>query len=167
MIYDILYMAALRRINKDLLDIKSGDYLNIDAGPTELKKHNAEGKIETTQNMFKWMATIIGPTGTPYDGGVFSLEIAFPNNYPFKPPAVKFLTKIYHPNINVDGQICLDVLRETWSPGMNVGKLLASICSLFGDPNADDPLNAEAGKLYQQDKLKFDQKAREWTETYA
>ena len=158
---------ALRRIRKDLMDINSGTYLTISAGPKESKKYNKEGEIVVEQNMFEWLATIIGPEGTPYEGGVFKLEIGFPDDYPFGTPAGKFITMIYHPNINTNGSICLDILKDKWSPSLTVGKLLISICSLLGDPNPTDPLNDEAARLLVKNPAKFEVTAREYTKQYA
>ena len=72
---------------------------------------------------------------SPYDGGVFFLDINFPQDYPFKPPKVRFQTKIYHCNVNDKGGICLDILKDNWSPALTVSKVLLSICSLLTDPN--------------------------------
>jgi ubiquitin-protein ligase len=74
----------------------------------------------TTQ--FHWQATIMGPGDSPYSGGVFFLAIHFPTDYPFKPPKVNFTTRIYHPNINSNGSICLDILRDQWSPALTISK---------------------------------------------
>ena len=78
---------------------------------------------------------ILGPSGSPYAGGVFFLDIHFPADYPFKPPKVAFKTRIYHCNINSNGQICLDILKDQWSPALTVSKVLLSVCSLLTDPN--------------------------------
>ncbi|XP_010084401.1 PREDICTED: ubiquitin-conjugating enzyme E2 D3-like, partial [Pterocles gutturalis] len=72
--------------------------------------------------MFHWQATIMGPNDSPYQGGVFFLTIHFPTDYPFKPPKVAFTTRIYHPNINSNGSICLDILRSQWSPALTISK---------------------------------------------
>ena len=109
----------------------------------------------------------MGPTGTPYAGGVFKLQMDFPNDYPFKPPKTTFKTKVYHPNISSDGGICLDILRENWSPALTVSKLLLSICSLLEDPNPKDPLSPEPAKLYQENRVEYDRRAREWTQKHA
>uniref|UniRef100_A0A672RJI4 E2 ubiquitin-conjugating enzyme n=1 Tax=Sinocyclocheilus grahami TaxID=75366 RepID=A0A672RJI4_SINGR len=74
------------------------------------------------EDLFHWQATIMGPNDSPYQGGVFFLTIHFPTDYPFKPPKVAFTTKIYHPNINSNGSICLDILRSQWSPALTVSK---------------------------------------------
>ena len=123
-----------RRLRKELDDIVKNPPINCSAGLVN-------------NNLFTWEATIIGPCNTVYSGGIFRLIISFPNNYPFKPPKVKFKTRMYHPNIDNFGSICLDILKKNWSPVLNIVKLLLSICSLLTDPNPDDPLNMEAANL--------------------
>ena len=88
-------------------------------------------------------ATIMGPPDSPYTGGVFFLNIQFPSDYPFKPPKVNFTTKIYHCNVNSNGAICLDILKDQWSPALTISKVLLSISSLLTDPNPNDPLVPE------------------------
>uniref|UniRef100_A0A673C980 Ubiquitin-conjugating enzyme E2 D2-like n=1 Tax=Sphaeramia orbicularis TaxID=375764 RepID=A0A673C980_9TELE len=118
-------------------------------------------------DMFHWQATIMGPTDSPYQGGVFFLTIHFPTDYPFKPPKVAFTTRIYHPNINSNGSICLDILRSQWSPALTISKVLLSICSLLCDPNPDDPLVPEIARIYKTDNQKYNKLAQEWTAKYA
>ena len=118
-------------------------------------------------DLFHWKATILGPEKTPFQGGIFFLDIFYPTDYPFKPAKFRFTTKLYHPNINSDGGICLDILKEQWSPALTTSKVLLSICSLLCDPNPDDPLVPEIANLYKKDKNKYNQKAREWTQLYA
>ncbi|XP_023199422.1 ubiquitin-conjugating enzyme E2 D4 isoform X1 [Xiphophorus maculatus] len=118
-------------------------------------------------DLFHWQATIMGPSDSPYQSGVFFLTIHFPTDYPFKPPKVAFTTKIYHPNINSNGSICLDILRSQWSPALTVSKVLLSICSLLCDPNPDDPLVPEIAHTYKADREKYNKLAREWTQKYA
>lgn len=100
---------------------------------------------------------------SPYAGGVFFLSITFPTDYPFKPPKVSFTTKIYHPNINANGSICLDILRDQWSPALTISKVLLSICSMLTDPNPDDPLVPDIAHLYKTDRTRYEATAREWT----
>jgi len=118
---------ALKRIHKELNDLARDPPAQCSAGPVG-------------DDMFHWQATIMGPNDSPYQGGVFFLTIHFPTDYPFKPPKVAFTTRIYHPNINSNGSICLDILRSQWSPALTISKVLLSICSLLCDPNPDDPL---------------------------
>jgi len=109
----------------------------------------------------------MGPTETPYEGGIFKLKIDFPADYPFKPPKLQFVTKIYHCNVNANGSICLDILQSQWSPALTIGKVLLSICSLLTDPNPDDPLVPEIAKLYKEDRKKHDETALAWTQQHA
>lgn len=118
-------------------------------------------------DLFHWKAYIIGQEESPYEGGKFELEITFSTDYPFRPPMIHFVTKIYHCNISSQGKICLDILNDQWSPALTVGKLLLSILSLLTDPNPKDPLVPEIAKLYLTDKEAHDQRAREWTHKYA
>ena len=90
---------------------------------------NTGGSEIIDDDINTWDATIIGPEKTPYESGMFKLTIVFPDNYPFKPPKVKFNTRIFHPNINKHGSICLDILNKNWSPALTVSKLLLSISS--------------------------------------
>ena len=146
---------SLKRISKEL---------------SELQKHPVEGcsaKPVDTENIFKWRAVIVGPSETPYSGGVFHLDVMFPEDYPISPPSMKFSTKIYHCNVNDEGAICLDILKENWSPSLTLSKILLSICSLLGDPNPDDPLVPEIANLYVKDRKKHDENAKKWTDKYA
>jgi ubiquitin-conjugating enzyme E2 D/E len=104
---------------------------------------------------------------SPYQDGVFFLSIHFPTDYPFKPPKVNFQTRIYHPNINSNGSICLDILRDQWSPALTISKVLLSICSMLTDPNPDDPLVPEIAHVYKTNRDKYNATAEEWTRKYA
>ena len=147
-------MSAAKRITKELANLKKDPPANCSAGP--------EG-----DDIFHWTATIMGPEGTPYHGGIFYLNITFPENYPFKPPKVHFVTKIYHPNVNSGGGICLDVLKENWSPALTISKILISICSLLDDPNPDDPLVPDIARQYKENRAAYDVTARAWTLDFA
>jgi ubiquitin-conjugating enzyme E2 D/E len=109
----------------------------------------------------------MGPSDSPYSGGVFFLAIHFPTDYPFKPPKVNFTTRIYHPNINSNGSISLDILRDQWSPQLTISKVLLSICSFLDDPNPYDPLVPEIAHVYKTDRTRYEATAREWTRKYA
>jgi ubiquitin-conjugating enzyme E2 C len=86
-------------------------------------------------DMLKWRATITGPDDTPYAKLNFKLSLVFPTNYPFSPPVVLFRTPIYHPNFDFSGRICLDILKDKWTPSYNVQTILLSLQSLLGEPN--------------------------------
>jgi ubiquitin-conjugating enzyme E2 D/E len=145
---------AIRRLQKELSEIQKDTPVNCSAGPTN-------------SDLFNWEATIIGPTETPYEGGIFNLKILFPVDYPFKPPKITFETRIYHPNINANGGICLDILKDQWSPALNITKVLLSICSLLDEPNPDDPLMPEIAQIFKNNKPEFTRLAREHTLKYA
>ncbi len=118
-------------------------------------------------DLFHWQATIMGPTGSPYQGGLFYLSIVIPVDYPFKAPKIAFTTKIYHCNVNSNGSICLDILKDAWSPALKISTALLSICSLMDDPNPNDPLMPEIAFLYKTDKARHNANAKQWTEEYA
>lgn len=145
---------AARRILKELNDIAKDPPCNCSAGPAG-------------NDMFNWQATITGPPDSPYEGGVFFLTVTFPTDYPFKPPKVTFQTRIYHCNIAHNGNICLDILKDQWSPALTIAKVLLSIASLLCDPNPDDPLVQDIAQCLKCDKCKHDQTAKEWTVRYA
>lgn len=145
---------ASKRINKELKDLQKDPPASCSAGPV-------------ADDMFHWQATIMGPGDSPFAGGVFLVQIHFPPDYPFKPPKVSFRTKVFHPNINSNGSICLDILKEQWSPALTISKVLLSICSLLTDPNPDDPLVPEIAHMYKSDKAKYEATARSWTQKYA
>ncbi|BAM41143.1 Ubiquitin-conjugating enzyme E2 D2 [Babesia sp. Xinjiang] len=145
---------ALKRIHKELADLTKDPPTNCSAGPVG-------------DDMFHWQATIMGPHNSLYQNGVYFLNIHFPSDYPFKPPKVAFTTKVYHPNINNNGAICLDILKDQWSPALTISKVLLSISSLLTDPNPDDPLVPEIAQLYKQNRKLYESTVREWVQKYA
>ena len=145
---------AGKRVRKEWKEIRKESVTNFSAGPE-------------SDDMFVWSAVIMGPSDSVYQGGVFRLRIRFPPDYPFKPPKITFVTKIYHPNVNGSGGICLDVLKDQWSPALTITKVLLSISSLMTDPNPDDPLVPEIAALYQTNIQAYNDRAREWVRKYA
>lgn len=105
---------ALKRIQRELQELGRDPPANCSAGPVG-------------DDLFHWQATIMGPDDSPYSGGVFFLDIHFPADYPFKPPKVSFTTRIYHCNINSNGGICLDILKDQWSPALTISKVTINL----------------------------------------
>ncbi|XP_052080977.1 ubiquitin-conjugating enzyme E2 E1-like [Mytilus californianus] len=146
--------TSLKRIQKELAEITLDPPPNCSAGPKN-------------DNMYEWVSTILGPPGSVYEGGVFFLDIHFSTDYPFKPPKVTFRTRIYHCNINSNGVICLDILKDNWSPALTISKVLLSICSLLTDCNPSDPLVGSIATQYLQNRPEHDRVARQWTKRFA
>tara|TARA_B110001452_G_C15116106_1_gene389053 strand:+ start:270 stop:770 length:501 start_codon:yes stop_codon:yes gene_type:complete len=144
-----------KRLLKELKMMKKNndDYINADLYENDLNH---------------WIATIKGPKDTPYEDGTFKLEIHIPSKYPMCPPKVKFITKVYHPNINEAGHICLDILKEKeWSAALSIRTLLISICSLLQDPNPDDPLVGTIASEYKEDYQTYINNAKASTKEHA
>ncbi|KAB5514005.1 hypothetical protein DKX38_027911 [Salix brachista] len=96
-------------------------------------------------NIFKWTALIKGPSETPFEGGVFQLVFSVPEQYPLQPPQVRFLTKIFHPNVHFKtGEICLDILKNAWSPAWTLQSVCRAIIALMAHPEPDSPLNCDS-----------------------
>eukprot|EP00933_Yihiella_yeosuensis_P053255 TRINITY_DN51446_c0_g1_i1.p2 TRINITY_DN51446_c0_g1~~TRINITY_DN51446_c0_g1_i1.p2 ORF type:complete len:150 (+),score=39.07 TRINITY_DN51446_c0_g1_i1:101-550(+) len=108
-----------------------------------------------------------GPDGTPYEGGNYQLELFLPEGYPMEPPKVRFLTKIYHPNIDKLGRICLDVLKDKWSPALQIRTVLLSIQALLSAPEPSDPLDTTVADHFVQKPKEAEQMARDWNARFA
>ena len=147
-------MSTIHRLKNELKELETNPPTNCSAGIID-------------DDIYNWQATIMGPVGSPYEGGVFYLKIHFPQDYPFKPPKVKFLTKIYHCNINSNGNICLDILKDQWSPALTISKILLSIGSLMDDQNPNDPLVTDIADLYIRNQARFIENAKYYTLKYA
>ncbi|MCJ1294198.1 hypothetical protein MMC34_005755 [Xylographa carneopallida] len=118
-------------------------------------------------DIFNCLGAIYGPQGTPYEGGIFYLWIMFPPSYPFNPPRIRFLTRILHPNITPDGRLCLDVLREKWSPALTISHMLLSICSFLDDPTPEQSLVKQASRRYMTNRAAYEDDVRMCVKRYA
>jgi len=153
--------AAETRITKELAEVCKDDGTS---GVTANVADGGQGGPATKHLIGK----IKGPQGTPYEGGVFEIDIHIPKQYPFEPPKMRFNTKIWHPNISSQtGAICLDILKDQWSPALTIKTALLSLQALLCSPEPGDPQDAEVAKMYKEDKSNFDRTAKFWTETYA
>ena len=106
-------------------------------------------------NIMQWNAVIFGPSETPFEDGTFKLTIIFTEEYPNKPPTVRFVSQMFHPNVYANGSICLDILQNRWSPTYDVSAILTSIQSLLDEPNPNSPANSLAAKLYQENRREY------------
>ena len=152
-------MQYLNRLKAEITELSENPVDNCSAGPMGDK-------------LDEWEAVIAGPKDTPYENGVFKLSMVFTKDYPFKPPKVKFITPIYHCNIDRNGNICLSILKDNggtdgWTPALTIGKILLSICSLLSDPNPGDPLEPDIANHYNESINSYNAKAREHTTRYA
>jgi ubiquitin-conjugating enzyme E2 A len=142
---------AAQRLQRDLLKLQRDSQEMYSASPEE-------------DDIMKWTGLVVGPTDTPWEGGIFKLSLEFPQDYPTSPPKVKFLSPVFHPNVYQDGSICLDTLKANWSPALDVTALLISIQSLLADPNPASPANAVAAEMMRKDLAAYEAKVRECVE---
>ncbi|XP_057539126.1 ubiquitin-conjugating enzyme E2 20-like [Amaranthus tricolor] len=127
--------SVLKRLQSELMSLMMSGDPGISAFPEE-------------DNIFSWKGTIEGSKETVFEGTEYKLSLTFPADYPFKPPKVKFETGCFHPNVDVYGNICLDILQDKWSSAYDVRTILLSIQSLLGEPNTSSPLNTQAAALW-------------------
>jgi len=142
---------ARRRLMRDFRRLQNDPPQGVTGAPAE-------------NDLMSWQAVIFGPDDTPWEGGTFKLELQFTEDYPNKPPVVKFVTKLFHPNVYANGGICLDILQNQWSPIYDIAAILTSIQSLLTDPNPNSPANVEAAKLYNDNRREYDRKVMEVVE---
>lgn len=149
-------MSRSKRIAKELEDVKKDALSGVTLEMAE------------DDDLSHLKGTFIGPPDTPYEGGLFEVDIKIPDEYPFKPPIMKFDTRIYHPNISSKtGAICLDILKDAWTPILTLKSSLISLQSLLQSPEPTDPQDAQVAKLYLTDPAKFTETAANWTRIYA
>lgn len=120
---------------------------------------------ETNTN--SWSGLIV-PERAPYNKGAFKIEIIFPAEYPFKPPKINFLTKIYHPNVDEKGQVCLPIIAtENWKPATKTTQVIQALVALVHDPEPAHPLRPDIGKEFESDRKKFMKNAEDFTKKYS
>ncbi|XP_045171348.1 ubiquitin-conjugating enzyme E2 L3-like [Mercenaria mercenaria] len=147
-------MAATRRLGKELADLKK----------SPIKTFKILEVDES--NILQWQALVV-PEGEPYKQGAFRIKIDFPAEYPFKPPKITFMTKIYHPNIDEKGQVCLPIISaENWKPATKTDQVLQSLVALVQDPEPEHPLRADLAEEYSKDRKKFNKNAQEFTKKH-
>ncbi|KAI0160072.1 ubiquitin-conjugating enzyme/RWD-like protein [Hypoxylon sp. FL1284] len=150
--------SRARRIAKELSDME------IDSKSSGITAVPASNDGDLTH----LKAHIPGPPGTPYESGTFTVDVRIPHEYPFRPPVMKFDTKIWHPNISSQtGAICLDTLSSAWSPVLTIKSTLLSLQGLFESPEPKDPQDAEVAKMMIYDREGFEKKAHEWAVLHA
>ncbi|XP_015676547.1 ubiquitin-conjugating enzyme E2 G1 isoform X1 [Protobothrops mucrosquamatus] len=136
--------------------------------PNELNKNPVEGfsaGLIDDNDLYRWEVLIIGPPDTLYEGGVFKAHLTFPKDYPLRPPKMKFITEIWHPNVDKNGDVCISILHEPgedkygyekpeerWLPIHTVETIMISVISMLADPNGDSPANVDAAKEWREDR---------------
>jgi ubiquitin-conjugating enzyme E2 A len=147
----VMTTQARRRLLRDFKRLQEDPPAGISGAPSQ-------------DNILKWQAVIFGPEDTEWEGGTFRLSLEFTEEYPNKAPVVKFISKMFHPNVYADGSICLDILQNNWSPIYDIAAILTSIQSLLCDPNPNSPANVEAARLYQENKEEYYRRVQEIVE---
>ncbi|KAI6044516.1 ubiquitin-conjugating enzyme/RWD-like protein [Pisolithus marmoratus] len=145
---------TMKRIHREIADVQKEDL-------------GAITLLPTPESLYRWKGTIPGPQGSPYEGGVFNIDIQLNPDYPFSAPKVTFATRIYHMNISDKGGICIDILKQNWSPALSLFKVMLSLSSLLTDPNPHDPLVPSIATEYMRNRQQHDRTAKRWTELYA
>ena len=148
-------MATTRRLQKELVDIRKEEFpmfrnITVDEA-----------------NVLFWSGLIV-VNEAPYNKGAFKIEIVFPAEYPFKPPKITFKTKIYHPNVDEKGQVCLPIISaDNWKPATKTLQVIQALVTLIREPEPEHPLRADIAEEYSKDRKKFMKNAEEHTKKFA
>ncbi|KAF1346772.1 ubiquitin-conjugating enzyme/RWD-like protein [Delphinella strobiligena] len=153
-----------RRLVKEIQDVQKDSHSGVILEPFS-KSTTAS---DTFDDLTHFKGVFKGPPDTPYEGGTFLVDIRIPSDYPFQPPIMKFITKIWHPNVSsVTGAICLDTLASAWSPVLTLKSALISLQSLLSSPEPKDPQDAEVARMLLTNPREFAHVAREWAIRHA
>lgn len=156
-------MASTGRVNKEIKVISLPDSSGVIAQVAPDDNH-----VPSKPGWRHLIGNISGPEGTCYEGGRFDVDILIPQEYPFEPPKMKFITKIWHPNVSSQtGAICLDILKDQWSPALTIKTAMLSLQALLCSPEPSDPQDAQVARMYLDNKAEFDRTAKQWVKTYA
>ncbi|KAI5070354.1 hypothetical protein GOP47_0014697 [Adiantum capillus-veneris] len=148
-------MLDVSRVQKELMEVERDKLSGVSIQILGSSLSHMQGTIE-------------GPSGTPYEGGVFTIDIQLPSAYPFEPPKMQFITRVWHPNISSqNGAICLDILKDQWSPALTLKTALLSLQALLSTPEPGDPQDAVVAEQYLKHYSTYVSTARYWTETFA
>lgn len=148
-------MTSTGRIKKEIADLKNDTASGISVETDPYNPKHLTG-------------TLKGPDDTPYAGGTFQVDIVIPADYPFSPPKMKFINKIWHPNVSSQtGAICLDILKDQWSPALTMKTAMLSLQALMCSPEPNDPQDAVVATMYKERHEEFISTAKFWTESYA
>ncbi|KZS96880.1 hypothetical protein SISNIDRAFT_437665 [Sistotremastrum niveocremeum HHB9708] len=145
---------TIKRVHREIADLAKEDLGKMTLGPKD-------------DNLFEWKAMLPGPEGSVYEGGLFQVDIVLPADYPFSAPKVTFATRIYHMNISERGNVCMDLLKNNWSPALSLYKAMLSLSSLLTDPNPKDPLVPQIATQYTRSRKAHDETARQYVQLYA
>ncbi|KAJ1662232.1 Ubiquitin-conjugating enzyme E2 7 [Coemansia sp. RSA 1813] len=153
--------AASIKLQKELNQLSKGESSSFSVG------------LVDDDNLFEWNVTLLGPADSYYEGGMFKAVLKFPLNYPYEPPAMRFTSDLWHPNVYQDGRVCISILHkagddpngyeraeERWSPVQTVETILVSIISMLSEPNPDSPANVDAAKMWRDDKKAYRREVR-------
>ncbi|ORX58421.1 ubiquitin conjugating enzyme [Piromyces finnis] len=146
---------ATNRIIKEYMQLQKQPVNSVTIAPRE-------------DNLYLWEGKLMGPFNSPFKGGVFNIEITFPQEYPFKPPILKVTTKIYHPNIDDDGSICMSILKsDIWKPTIKITQVLEALINLINEPNPADALRPNIGHEYSTNYKEYVENAKRYVNMYA
>jgi len=148
-------MAATRRLQKELQDIRK-------AGLKSFREI-----IVDEQNILQWQGLLV-PDAPPFSKGAFKIDIQFPAEYPFKPPKISFKTRIYHPNVDEKGQVCLPIVAaENWKPATKTDQVIQALVALINEPEPEHPLRGDLAEEYLKDRKKFMKNAEDFTKKHS